>query len=141
MTTEDAVPCGEMHLERMLAGLAVDVQPGTFTYVTDDVPIPTQEVSAMIREPEGTTLVLEVETARAHGIPPGFEAAWLTVRVHSSLEAVGLTAALSAALAASGIPCNVLAGFFHDHLLVPVHRSEEALEALDRLRRQNSGLV
>ena len=36
--------------------------------------------------------------ARAHGAPIDFEAAWLTLTVWSSLEAVGLTAAVSAAL-------------------------------------------
>ena len=141
MMTRDAVPQGETHLERILAGLAIDVRPTTFTFVTNTASIPAEDVWAMIREPEGITLIVEVETAKAHGIPVDFEAAWLTVRVHSSLEAVGLTAALSAALAASEIPCNVLAGFYHDHLLVPVDRSEEALEVLDRLRRNSSGLV
>ncbi len=122
----------------MLAGLAIDVRPGTFTFVSSDASIPAEEVWGMIREPEGTTLILEVETALAHGIPVGFEAAWLMVKVHSSLEAVGLTAALSAALATSGIPCNVLAGFFHDHLLVPLDRAGEAVAVLNRLRHNSS---
>ena len=139
MMTERA-PQGETHLERMLAGLAIDVRPGTFAFVSSDAAIPAEEVWAMIREPEGITLILEVETAKAHGIPVDFEAAWLTVKVHSSLEAVGLTAALSAALGASGIPCNVLAGYFHDHLLVPSDRVGEAVAALDRLRRDSSSV-
>lgn len=138
MMTERAMPQGETHLERMLAGLAIDVRPGTFAFVSSDASIPAEKVWAMIREPEGTTLVLEVETASAHGIPVDFEAAWLTVKVHSSLEAVGLTAALSSALAESGIPCNVLAGCFHDHLLVPFDRAAEAVAVLNRLRRNSS---
>ena len=53
--------------------------------------------------------------------------------MHSSLEAVGLTAALSGALAARGIACNVLAGYVHDHLLVPWDRADEATECLEAL--------
>ncbi len=140
MMTRRPVSQGETHLEKMLAELVIDVRPGTFTVVSSDAAIPAQEVWAMIREAEGTTLVLQVETAIANGIPVDFEAAWLTVNVHSSLEAVGLTAALSATLAKSGIPCNVLAGFFHDHLLVPVNRVSEAIAVLNRLRPTGDGL-
>ncbi len=53
--------------------------------------------------------------------------------MHSSLEAVGLTAAVSAALTEAKISCNVLAGFHHDHLLVPVADAERALEVLHEL--------
>ena len=65
-----------------------------------------------------------------------FEVAWLTLRVHSALEAVGLTAAFSAALGERDIPCNVLAGTFHDHLLVPVDRADDAVDALEALRER-----
>ncbi|NOX29081.1 MAG: ACT domain-containing protein, partial [Actinobacteria bacterium] len=57
--------------------------------------------------------------------------AWLTLTVHSSLEAVGLTAAVSARLTDVDIPCNVIAGYHHDHLLVPVDRVDEAISALN----------
>jgi len=53
--------------------------------------------------------------------------------VHSALEGVGLTAAVTSALADMGIACNVVAGFHHDHLFVPWQRREEALDALRRL--------
>ena len=58
---------------------------------------------------------------------------WITLEVHSSLEAVGLTAAVSTTLAQAGISCNMLAGYFHDHLLVPVDRLDDALSLLRRL--------
>jgi len=57
----------------------------------------------------------------------------ITLEVHSALEGVGLTAAVSTALADAGIACNVIAAFHHDHLFVPWERREEALGVLEKL--------
>jgi hypothetical protein len=86
--------------------------------------------SATVVEDEGTTFVVERHVADGLGLGYDFVAAWITLRVHSALEAVGLTAAVAGALAGAGISCNVLAGFHHDHLLVPVDRVEDALAVL-----------
>jgi hypothetical protein len=59
----------------------------------------------------------------------------ITLTVHSALEGVGLTAAVSGALAEQGIACNVVAGFHHDHLFVPWERREEALGVLRKVAR------
>lgn len=129
-----AVP-GETDLEAMLSHLTVTVRPGRFTVAQADGPVaPGDGVEVVLREEEGTTVVATVEAAAREGWEVGFEAAWLTLDVHSALEAVGLTAAVATALAAESIPCNVLAGYLHDHLLVPVERVDDALAALDRLR-------
>ncbi len=56
--------------------------------------------------------------------------AWLSLTVQSSLEAVGLTAAFAKTLGEVGIPCNVLAGYHHDHILVPVEQAQHAIGAL-----------
>ena len=53
--------------------------------------------------------------------------------MHSSLAAVGLTAAFAKALAGEGISCNVIAGFHHDHLFVAEADAERALTRLQRL--------
>ena len=127
---------GETDLEAMLRGLTVTVRPGRFTVVQADGPVAVGEgVEAVLREDEGTTVIATIEAAAREGWAVGFEAAWLTLDVHSALEAVGLTAAVATALAAESIPCNVLAGYLHDHLLVPVDRVDDALGCLDRLRR------
>jgi hypothetical protein len=119
----------------MLDGLTVSRRPGVFTVVTvDDAPPLGDGVEAVLTEAEGTTVVVTVEAAEAKGWPVEFVAAWLTLDVHSALEAVGLTAAFSAALAKDDIPCNVLAGYFHDHLLVPADRVDDAVAALHALR-------
>jgi len=85
------------------------------------------------REAEGVTLILPVEMARAQGLAPEAEWALVTLTVHSSLTAVGLLAALSAALAAAGISLNAVSAFYHDHLFVPWDRRLEALAILEGL--------
>ena len=90
-------------------------------------------IEAAVREAEGLTVVLPRAEADALELPYDFVAAWITLEVHSALEAVGLTAAVSRALTQARISCNVLAGFHHDHLLVPVADSARALEVLAEL--------
>lgn len=124
---------GETDLDKMLATLDVERRPGRFAFVSGDHPDLRATAVAMIEEAEGTTLVVPVDAALAAGMDVEFEAAWLTLTVFSALEAVGLTAAFSAALGAVDIPCNVLAGYHHDHLLVPVDRVDEAIDALRAL--------
>ncbi len=92
------------------------------------------DVAATITEEEGDTFVISADDAVEQGLEPTFFAAWLTLNVSSALDAVGLTAAVSTALAADGIPCNVLAGYHHDHLLVPVERATRAVAILSSLR-------
>ena len=123
---------GETDLEAMLASLAVTRRDGVFTFV--ETTGPTVEMMrrahAVVVEEESTTLVLTLDDAEALDLEGPVEMAWLSLTVASSLEAVGLTAAFSAMLGGAGIPCNVLAGFHHDHLLVPVDRADEAIRVL-----------
>jgi hypothetical protein len=123
---------GETDLGVMLSTLSVARRPGRFTFVAVDDPAPELIglAHAVVAESESTTLVLPVESAEQAGLPVTVELAWLTLEVHSSLEAVGLTAAVSARLTACGIACNVIAGYHHDHLLVPVARADDAIDAL-----------
>ncbi|CAM2914879.1 ACT domain-containing protein [Vibrio rarus] len=81
-------------------------------------------------EPEGLTLVLDKRDAQAHDL--AFDGCFkqIILTVHSSLEAVGLTAAVSTKLAEKGISANVIAAFYHDHIFVPVAKAETALNAL-----------
>ena len=73
--------------------------------------------------------------ADAEGLAYDAVFGWITLEVHSSLEAVGLTAAVATALARAGISCNLLAGFHHDHLLIPAPRVDEALAVLKDLSK------
>ncbi len=121
---------GETDLARLLASLDVERRPGCFTFVTGEWPTLRAAAHATISEEEGETLVVAVDDALGAGAPVEFEAAWLTLTVWSSLAAVGLTAAVSRVLADAGIACNALAGYHHDHLLVPIDQADEAIRLL-----------
>lgn len=115
----------------MLAALEPRQRVGEFVFVTAssvDVPI-----FASILEDEGWTFVVRRGDAEQHGLEFDFVAAWITLSVQSALDAVGLTAAVSRALADAGISCNVLAGRLHDHLLVAHDDLDEALAVLQHL--------
>jgi hypothetical protein len=130
---------GETDLAAMLATLSLVRRPGTFAYVTfaaGDAPDLDLQPSAVVVEEEGPTLVLDAAAARAAGFVVESEWAWISLEVHSSLEAVGLTAVLATALAEAGISANVLAGYHHDHVLVPAAQADEAIRALEALRSQ-----
>lgn len=90
-------------------------------------------VVASIQEPEGKTLVLPEERARAHGLEVIWRGRWITLEVETALSLVGLTARFAGALADAGISCNVIAGAFHDHLFVPVESGERARALLAQL--------
>jgi hypothetical protein len=94
------------------------------------------EPAVIVREDEGITVVVTRPQADELGLAYDYVAARLTLRVHSALDAVGLTAAVSGALASAGISANVVAGFFHDHVYVPFVRRDEALAVLSSLSSQ-----
>lgn len=121
----------------MLDSISVSRRPGRFAFVTvAEIPATVEGVEAIVSEAEGHTLVVACTTADARGWHYDFEAAWLTLDVHSALEAVGLTAAVSQVLAAAEIPCNMIAGYYHDHLLVPFAKAAEAIAAVESLARR-----
>jgi uncharacterized protein len=124
---------GMTDLTQLLRSLEPVLRSGEFVYATVlDLPAGLP-VEATVREPEGLTVVLRRDVADAHGIAYDYVAAWITLTVHSSLEAVGLTAAFATALAREGISCNVLAGRHHDHLLVASADADHAVQVLRRL--------
>ena len=110
-----------------------------FTTVPATANIVGLEVIATMREEEGLTLVLPEQQAEEQGFDLAFRCSWITLRVDSALEAVGLTAAFARALADESIACNVIAGTHHDHLFVPVDRAADALQCLRELQRRAAG--
>ncbi|MFF4604698.1 ACT domain-containing protein [Streptomyces sp. NPDC001339] len=125
---------GERDLQVLLRAMRPELHDGryVFTSVPGAVPAGLAPV-VTVAEPEGLTLVLRQEEADRTGLDYDYVAGWITLRVHSALDAVGLTAAVATALAEGGLSCNVVAGFHHDHLFVPYEAAEEALRRLDAL--------
>lgn len=129
---------GEKDLPTLLATMHPVRREGDFVYVLWPHGRPLAGgIMAAVREAEGLTVVMPRADADSMGLPYDFVGAWITLEVHSSLEAVGLTAAVGAALTEAKISCNVLAGFHHDHLLVPVADADRALEVLHELAADN----
>ncbi len=95
-------------------------------------------VVATMQEREGLTVIVTEAQALQLGLTVLFRCAWITLNVHSDLNAVGLTAAFAAALGDAGISCNVVAGAYHDHLFVPVESAAQALNALTNLQNQGA---
>ena len=108
-----------------------------FASVPLGVDVAPLEPVATIREREGLTVVVEEERARRAHLNVLFRAAWITLNVHSDLQAVGLTAAVASALGQANISCNVLAGAFHDHIFVPVDSGERAMATLRELQTRS----
>ena len=125
---------GETDLNTLLKGLSPELLPDHYVFVT--LPdFSAQQFNLLkplgvFQEAEGTTLILNELTARGAGLE--FEGVFrcITCKVHSSLEAVGMTAAMSAALTAQGVSANVVAAYYHDHIFVPVADAEKAMAAL-----------
>ena len=86
-------------------------------------------------EKEGLTVIVLKTNADALGIIYQGVFRCITLNVHSSLEAVGLTAAVSSALANQGISANVVAAYYHDHIFVPMTHANQALSCLQKLAR------
>lgn len=127
---------GETDLTTLLASMSPYLNGGSYVFVRAEGTAGVEDAVVTVAEPEGLTLVLPRERADDLGLPYTFVASWITLQVHSALEAVGLTAAFSAALAGEGISANVVAGYFHDHLFVPEERRDEALRVLRALSHQ-----
>ncbi|UFR06617.1 ACT domain-containing protein [Streptomyces sp. Go40/10] len=125
---------GETDLRTLLRGLRPELNPGRYVFTMAEGGVPSGVSPVVtVAEQEGLTLVVPQADADAAGMAYDYVAAWITLSVHSALDAVGLTAAVARALAAEGLSCNVVAGFHHDHLFVPHDEAERAVRTLRRL--------
>ncbi|MGE5159526.1 MAG: ACT domain-containing protein [Gemmatimonas sp.] len=132
---------GELGLDALLRAMKPEMQQGIFVFCTiaagQSIPAAINPVLTF-REQEGTTFVMRREEAESIGL--GFELAWrlITLTVHSSLQAVGFLAAITAPLAEAGISVNVVSAFYHDHLFVPEYRADEAMLLLKNISMPES---
>ena len=126
---------GKTELIQLLNELEPVLHLGEYVFVSTDgsVNLNSNEILASFREKEGTTLILEKEKADELHLEYDYVASWITLNVHSSLEAVGLTAAISNALAQARISCNVVAAYYHDHIFVGQSEAKAAMQVLTDL--------
>ena len=131
---------GETDLMTLLASMSPELMEGDYVFCTfpgakygdhaNFQPI------AMMQETEGLTLILPRTIADAEKLSYNSVFKGITLTVHSSLDAVGLTAAFAEQLADSGISANVVAGFYHDHIFVQSEQADMAILALKALSKQ-----
>jgi hypothetical protein len=126
-----------MNLYEMIRQLQPELDPAEYVFATFTDPAKVDaaalEPLCSFREKEGLSLILKAGTAQAKGIAAGPRFRRITLTVLSSLESVGLTAAVAGCLADKGISANVVAAFHHDHVFVPAARAEEAMAILHEL--------
>lgn len=129
---------GETSLTTLLRSMSPQLNEGTYVFcsLSDAAQLQGTQPLGSFQEAEGLTVILARQQAEQLHLPYSYAAAWLTLHVHSALEAVGLTAAVASALAQAGISCNVIAGFYHDHLFVAHADGPRALAVLQQLSAQ-----
>ena len=132
---------GETDLAKLLRNMKPEMHAGVFVFcsIPADKEIPTTlKPVHLFREREGTTLVLPRGEAYSAGLSHQFASRLITLTVHSSLEAVGFLAEITGRLAQAGISVNAVSAYYHDHLFVPDHRADEALDILQAMSRPDS---
>ena len=123
-------------LEGMLAGLSPVLADEIYMFVTVPDGQVDEKAIGFFREAEGISLILPRDAALMLGHADSSAMRMITLQVHSSLDGIGLTAAVAGRLADHGIACNMVAAFHHDHLFVPADRADEALAILKQLQRE-----
>jgi hypothetical protein len=133
---------GETDLAKLLASMSPELSDEEYVFCTFPGArygdITRTAPFAAICEAEGLTLIIPRSRADEEGL--GYESVYkrITLRIHSSLDAVGLTAAFASELTEHGISANVVAGYYHDHIFVRGDHAEKAVEALDELARRQA---
>ncbi|MEZ4608604.1 MAG: ACT domain-containing protein [Deinococcales bacterium] len=124
----------EKDLQQLLKAMSPELLAGDYVFCS--LPLAnygdyaTTKPIASFQEAEGLSLVMLEEMAKDHQLDYQGLYRCISLRVHSSLEAVGLTAKIATKLREKGISANVIAAYFHDHIFVPSARAKEALSAL-----------
>ena len=128
---------GETDLQKLLHDMKPELHTGEYVFSTVDSleHAATLNPLCVFQEQEAVTVIIPKHQADNARLPYSVICAWITLTVHSSLEAVGLTAAVSKALTDATISCNIVAAYYHDHIFVPTQDAKRAIDVLLRLTR------
>lgn len=123
---------GEKDLQELLKSMKPEYNSGDYVFCKIDSleNVNLNEIEMFFKEKEAITLILKKELADTLNLDYSVVMSWITLTVHSSLEAVGLTAAFSKALSKHEISCNVVAAFYHDHIFVNKKDTDKAMQIL-----------
>lgn len=124
---------GEKDLQVLLKSMKPEHVSGDYVFckVENVKDINLDKIEMFFKEKEAVTVILKKEIADVSQLEYSTIMSWITLTVHSSLEAVGLTAAFSKALSEHQISCNVVAAFYHDHIFVNKKDTQKAMEILN----------
>ncbi|OOR98984.1 acetyltransferase [Haemophilus paracuniculus] len=124
-------------LQTLIRSMQPVLNEGIYYFATlaEGQNVPFDQIISLIQEKEGVSIVVSEQTAQQYQLDGQFKSAWITLNVHSDLAAVGLTAAFATALGKANISCNVIAGNHHDHIFVPYHLADKAMETLLNLQQ------
>ncbi len=129
---------GATNLNILLNTIKPMLQKGEFVFCTikNLSAINIDDAVLIFKEEEGITVIVKKIVADTLHLKYSFIASWITLTVHSSLSAVGLTAAFSTALSQNGISCNVVAAYYHDHIFVDKQDAKTAMAILKKFRHK-----
>lgn len=132
---------GETNLDVLLKSMKPILQHGEFVFCTLS-PQRLGELNfqpiCLFQEDEGVSLILRQEQADEAGLQYEYISRMITLSVHSNLNAVVFLAAITGKLAENGISVNPVAGYYHDHLFVPVERADDAMRLLAEFSGETS---
>ncbi|MDB4293547.1 ACT domain-containing protein [Maribacter sp.] len=130
---------GETNISQLIKGMTPELNAGDYVFSTvlDINTIDRAHTICEFKEKEGTTIVMEKNKADELKLPYDYVASWITLTIHSSLDAVGLTSLFSSKLAEYNISCNVIAGYYHDHIFVAKKDAHKAIEVLTLLAKNH----
>lgn len=123
---------GEKDLQKLLKNMKPEHNSGDYVFckIEKVENINLNEIEMFFKEKEAFTLILKKENAEKLNLEYSVVMSWITLSVHSSLEAIGLTAAFSNALSEHEISCNVVAAYYHDHIFIDKKDTVKAMEIL-----------